>query len=129
MAITYALEGGSSLEDQLGIGHIISARVTGSAGTDAVLTSNDRSLTMTRAAAGDYTITFGEVFNATPMVTVTPVATFATNTGMCTSILAPATNSVRIQTAVLALTGTATTILNALTDLDFHVMIAGKRFN
>ena len=52
MAITYALEGGSSLQDQLGMGHIISGKMTASAGTDAVVTSNDKSLTAAQNAAG-----------------------------------------------------------------------------
>lgn len=129
MAITYALEGGSALSDQLGIGHIIAGKVTGSAGTDAVLTSNDRSLTMSRTAAGDYTVTWGDTFIGTPVLTATPVSTFATTGGVTTQILSMGTASARIQTAVLTL-ATATTALSAiaLTDLDFYFTVVGKRY-
>lgn len=124
MAITYALEGGSSLMDQLGQGHVIAGKMTASAGTDAVVTSNDKSLTAAQNAAGDYTITFGEPFNAAPFVTCTPVnATFATTKQKTCELVSVATNSFRV--SLVDRNGT----LTALTDQDFHFIVVGKRYN
>jgi hypothetical protein len=126
MAITYALEGGSSVQDQLGTGHLVAGRVTASAGTDAVLTSNDKSLTLTRTAAGDYTINFGEPFVAAPFVAVAVVQpTFSTASAYSAQLVAVATNSVQVN--IYSVTGT--TVLGALADLDFHFHAVGKRYN
>ena len=126
MAITSSLSGGSSLQDQLGTGHVVAGSVTATAGTDAVLTCNDQSAVLTRAAAGNYTVTFGEVFTAAPVVTVgVIVPTFSTATGYAAQLVSSATNSVVIN----IYTTTGTTVLCALADADFTFVAVGKRYN
>jgi len=125
MAITSVLSGGSSLQDSLGTGHLVSGSVTASAGTDAVLTCNDQSAVLTRTAAGDYTVTFGEPFIATPYSVATPVrATFATTAGISAEVYSLATNAVKFN---IISKGTATVC--ALSDTDFQFLVIGKRYN
>lgn len=124
MAITYALEGGSALNDMLGTGHVIAGKMTASAGTDAVVTSNDRSLTASQTATGDYTITFGDPFLAAPFVICTAVnPTAATTKQKTCELVSVATNSFRV--SLVDRNGT----LTALTDSDFHFIVVGKRYN
>jgi hypothetical protein len=126
MAITSSLSGGSSISDQLGTGHIVAGSVTATAGTDAVITCNDQSAVLTRAAAGNYTVTFGEPFIAAPVVTVGVIApTFSTATGYAAQIVSAAAGSVVIN----VYTTTGTTVACALADADFTFIAVGKRYN
>jgi len=127
MAITHVVTGtGSSLADSLGTGHVVSGLVTASAGTDAVLTSNDASAVLTQTATGNYLITFGEPFLAAPAVTVEVIKpTFSTTIGYSAQLLSVATNSV----AVNLYTTTGTTVACALADMDFTFIAVGKRYN
>lgn len=59
---------------------IVTGSVNCGAGTDAALTSNDPSSTLTRVAAGEYTVTFGQAFMSTPTVNVTFLQTIGTAT-------------------------------------------------
>lgn len=124
MAITYTYGDGSSLENNLGQGHIIAGNITASAGTAAVVTVNDRSVTVTRTATGDYTLNFGQAFHSVPAAVFTAVnATFATTKQKTVEIVSAATDSVRV--SLVDMNGTVT----ALTDQDFHFVIFGKRDN
>ena len=126
MAITSALSGGSSIQDQLGIGHIVTGSVTISAGTDAVLTCNDASAVLTRTAAGDYTVTFGEVFNATPVAVCSCVETFATTTTFISHVVSQTTAAVRMQVSIV----TESATVGALTDTGtLNFIVVGKRYN
>jgi len=127
MAITHVVIGtGSSLADSLGTGHVVSGFVTATAGTEAVLTSNDASAVLTRAAAGNYTVTFGEPFLAAPIVTLGVIQpTFSTDTAYIAQIVSSATNAVVIN----VYTTSGTTVLNALADHNFTFIAVGKRYN
>jgi len=126
MAITHVVTGtGSSLQDSLGAGHVVAGMVTATAGTDAVLTSNDFSAVLTRTTAGNYTVTFGEPFLAAPIVTVSAIAAFATDTGYTAQIVSSATNAVVIN----VYTTTGTTVACALADHNFTFIAVGKRYN
>lgn len=134
MAITSVLEGGSSFQDQLGQGHEIIGSVTTGAGANAVLTCNDRSAVLTRAAAGNYTITFGDVFLAAPFCNFTPlVATFSTAALFVVQLVSVTTAAVNFNLVKQNDTGTAATTLSALDDGAagdlVHFQIVGKRNN
>jgi len=126
MAITSSLSGGSSLQDQLGTGHVVAGGVTATAGTDAVLTCNDQSAVLTRTAAGNYTVTFGEPFIAAPIVTVGVIQpAFSATIGYAGQLVSSATNAVVIN----IYTTTGTTVACALADHDFTFIAVGKRYN
>ena len=55
----------SGVLDQLGRLHIVHGTITAVDATDAALTSNDGSATLTRGAAGEYVVTFGDAFTST----------------------------------------------------------------
>lgn len=134
MAITSSLEGGSAVADQLGMGHIVAGKITTGAGTDAVLTCNDRSAVLTRTAAGNYTVTFGDTFIGTPVAYLTPMrATFATSAAMTCEIVSLTTAALNFSAIVTTLSGTASTTLAALSDGGaadgVHFIVVGKRYN
>lgn len=116
----------SSNLTQLGNGHIVSGIITASAATDAALTSNDPTATLTRNGAGDYTVTFGKVFNASPYVFAQLVrATFATNMAQADiEVYSRATNAVKFNISQTALAGT----VSALADTgDIQFVAIGAR--
>ena len=122
----------SSLQDSLGQGHLVFGKITSSAGTAATLTSNDGSATMSRAAAGDYTVTFGDAFLTAPLVVANIVdATFATTATHTVVVKASATGSVQFNMATLTLTGATTSADSlALADGgDISFMAFGLRNN
>jgi len=134
MAITSSLEGDSALQNQLGMGHIVTGTVTVGAAASAVLTCNDRSAVLTRAAAGNYTVTFGDTFIGTPVAYLTPLrATFATSAIFTAEIVSLTTAALNFSSIVTSLTGTATTTLSALSDGGasdaVHFIVVGKRYN
>lgn len=135
MAITSSLEGGSAMNDMLGTGHIVSGTITAGAGTDAVLTCNDRSAVLTRAAAGNYTVTFGDPFIGTPAAYLTPMrATFATTAGLTCEIVSLSTTALNLSLIKNTL-ATATTALGSVVLSDgasgdgVHFVVVGKRYN
>lgn len=116
---------GSSLLDQQGNMHIVRGVITGS-GTDTTVSSNDGSLTVAGAAAGDYTITFGDVFLSTPEVVANGVDTFAATDGAAViSIVSAATNAIQFN-AAKAGDGTSN---GALADMNVHFVVIGARNN
>lgn len=126
MAITSVLEGGSSLVDQLGVGHVVAGSITISAGTDAVLTCNDRSAVLTRTAAGDYTVTFGDTFTSVPVAVCSVLETFATTTSFISHLVSQTTAAIRMQVSVV----TESATVGALTDTGtLNFIVVGKRYN
>jgi hypothetical protein len=110
--------------------HVVTASVNAVAGTDAVVTTNDGSVTLTRDAAGDYTLTFGDAFLSTPTVIAQTVdATFATTAAHVATVLSSATNTAHINIITVTTNGTATDILSALADINFSVIAVGLRNN
>lgn len=133
MAITSSLSGGSSLLNLLGNGHVVAGKITTGAGTDAVLTCNDRSAVLTRTAAGNYTVTFGKAFNGTPIGYVMPLrATFATTVALTAEIVSLSTTALNFSLIANTL-ATATTALGSVALSDggaadgVHFIVAGKR--
>lgn len=91
----------SSLLSNLGQLHVVTGKITASAGTDAALTSNDGSASLTRNATGNFTVTFGQPFLSAPIVTASPVLTVTPTDGYGTDMIgvvvdAIATNSVEL---------------------------------
>jgi hypothetical protein len=131
MAITSSLSGGSSIQDQLGLGHVVAGTITASAGTDAVLTCNDQSAVLTRTAAGDYTVTFGEPFVAAPVVVLQVLdATLSTLAGPFMNLISSATNAIRMTMIDEARSSVGTGVARALADAgDIHFVCIGKRYN
>lgn len=131
MAITSSLSGGSSLQDQLGMGHVVSGSFTATAGTDAVLTCNDQSAVLTRAAAGDYTVTFGEPFTAAPVAICQILdATLSTLAGPYVNLISSATNAIRMTIIDEARSSVGTGVARALADAgEVHFVCVGKRYN
>jgi len=78
---------GSSLLDQMGQMHIVTGLITATDATDAALTSNDGSATLTRVAAGEYTVTFGDVFLSAPHAVGTAVQALGTATVSTDSVV------------------------------------------
>jgi len=134
MAITSALEGGSAISDQLGMGHVIAGTITTGAGANAVLTCNDRSAVLTRNATGDYTLTFGDTFTSAPVCVFTPmIVTFSTAALFCVHIVSVTTAAVNFNLIKQSDTGTAATTLSSINDGGasdaVHFVIVGKRYN
>lgn len=117
---------GSSLLDRLGMGHIIAGSV--SAGTDAALTTTDGAASLTRNGAGDFTVTFGQNFNASPVVVANIVdATDSTDEAHSIALASVGTDGVQFNVKTTTTNGTATEILSALADIAFHFIAIGSR--
>lgn len=117
---------GSALGDMLARGHIEIGLITGSAGAGAVLTSNAQKKyvdTLTRNAAGDYTITFGEPFSSIPYADACPIAAFANNHAYCVNINTITASAVRFQILDAAPASGAI----AMADVDFRFILIGYR--
>ena len=127
MAITYALSGGTSIQDLLGNGHIVFGSITVTAGANAVVTSNDASLSVVRNASGDYTMTFGEPFVSIPYAHLQPLrTTFATSSAVTVEVYAASTSAISFNVVTNTTAGTVT----ALGELaDVHFIVVGKRLN
>lgn len=107
---------------------ILSGSINGSQGTDAVLTTSDGAATLTATGSGVQTVTFNHSFNSTPIVCANIVdATFATTEAHGVAIQAVSTDAVTFHTHTSTTNGTATDILTAAADLDFHFMVMGVR--
>ena len=119
---------GSSMLDNLGQIHVVTGAITASAGTAAALTSNDLSATLTRTAAGNYIVTFGDAFLSVPAVVPTLVdATFTTTDvpGVIT-LQAVSTASAVFNMSQAAVSAT----VNALADVgDIYFIAVGLRNN
>ncbi len=125
MGLTNTLTPGSALLDQLGQGHVVTGSITISAGTDAVLTCNDGSAVLSRTAAGDYTVTFGEPFASTPVAVCSAVETFATTTSFISHIVSQSTAAIRMQVSIV----TESATVGALTDTGtLNFIVVGKRY-
>lgn len=119
----------SGVLDNLGRLHIVSGVINATAGTAAVLTSNDGSATLTRNAAGDYTVTFGDAFLSTPVVTTQCLdATLSTLAGPFCNLISSATNAARITIIDEARSVVGTGVARALADAgDIHFIAVGMR--
>ena len=104
---------------------IVAGSVTGSSGTDAAITSQDGSLTLTVGGTGDFTITFGSAFLSAPVVVGNVVdATYAATDGPHVVEIA-AVAATDVQLRIVDAGGSAAD--GAVADLDFHFMAIGKR--
>lgn len=99
-----------------------------SASGTAALTTRDGAATLTDNGTGDFTITFGQSFLSTPTVVANIVdATDATTEAHSVAITAVDSDSVQFAVKTTTTNGTATDILSALADIDFHFMAIGAR--
>lgn len=122
----------SSLQDSLGQGHLVAGKVTASAGTAAVLTSNDGSATLTRVAAGEYTVTFGDAFLTAPVVTGTSLKAFGTATTSTdvVVVMIEAVSTSAVTFNLFDVVGVATATTGDQSDAaDFHFVAFGLRNN
>jgi hypothetical protein len=121
----------STILSNLGQASLVTGSVTVSAGTDAALTSNDGSASLTRNAAGNYTVTFGHAFLSAPVVTANALLTVGTATEYATDAIgvvidAVATNSLEFN--VIDVTDATTNGLLVDTGT-VHFMAFGLRDN
>ena len=122
-----ALRDSARLLDNLGQGHLVAGKITATAGTLAALSSNDPTATLTRNAAGDYTVTFGQAFLAAPIVASGTVeATFATTEESGIQVVSVTTTAIRFNVVRNVTTGTVTALADSA---DFHFMVFGQRDN
>ena len=103
--------------------HIVRGSVDASAGTLAVITSPDGAATLTRTAAGNYTINFIAAFRAAPNVTVTAVK--ANSTTVITSAILVSVAATAAVVNIVDYTQAAT--ITALADHDFQFIAIGPR--
>ena len=113
-----------------GLTAVISGKVDASSGTDAVLTTTDGAASMSRAAAGEYTITFGQNFNSAPVVVATPVISIGTATAS-TDVVVCSLESVTVSDFTIQLLdvvgGTDATDGVQSDAADFHFIVIGSR--
>ena len=117
---------GSSLMDNLGQMHLVHGKITGSDATDAALTCNDGSATLTRNAAGDYTVTFGEVFLSAPTVTGSAVFSLGTATA-ATDAPTVTMESVDTNAVVFNVVETCAGTTGIQLDADMYFIAVGMR--
>ena len=106
----------SMVLDNLGNLSAVAGSITVGLGASAALTCNDPSTTLATAATGVFTLTFGQAFLSTPIVTVTPYTAGATDTLYAAFVSSVSTTGAVINYRSLAHTAsTATTIAVATT--------------
>ena len=104
---------------------VSAGKVAASAGT---LTTNDGSASIADNGTGDFTITFGHAFLSAPFVTANIVdPTDSTDAAHSVAIAAVTATDVQFNVKTTVTNGTATDIVSALADVDFHYMAIGKR--
>jgi hypothetical protein len=122
---------GSSLLDFLGRGHIVYGKINASQATDTVITSNDGSATLTRVAAGEYTVTFGDVFTAVPIVVGCPVVSITTATVStdCPVVTLESVSTAAVTFNILDVVGGTDATDAVQADHDFYFVAIGSRDN
>ena len=108
---------------------VIVGQVTAS-GTTPSITTTDGAVTVAGDGSGAFTITYGSNFLSAPYVFVQVTddnATYSTDALHGATVLSVATDTCVINTFTAVTNGTASDILSPLAELDFQVLVIGKR--